>query len=71
MTLLVLFILFVAALIPITHYYLLSLPVTVPAVLLGRVINHRLHGDAFLKYVYLSLAVIGCVLLVQAFSGHI
>ena len=54
----------------VTHYYLLSLPVTVPAVLLGRVINHRLHGDAFRKYVYLSLAVIGCVLLAQAFSGH-
>ena len=54
----------------VTHYYLLSLPVTVPAVLLGRAINHRLHGDAFLKYVYLCLGVIGSILLVQAF-GHI
>ena len=31
----------------VTHYYLLSLPVTVPTVLLRGVINHRLHGDAF------------------------
>ena len=55
----------------VTHYYLLSLPVTVPAVLLGRIINHRLHGDAFLKYVYVSLAVIGSILLVQAFTGRV
>ena len=55
----------------VTHYYLLSLPVTVPALLLGRAINHRLHGDAFLKYVYLSLAVIGCLLLAQAFAGYV
>lgn len=55
----------------VTHYYLLSLPVTVPAVLLGRVINHRLHGDAFLKYVYISLAVIGLLLLAQALAGQI
>jgi uncharacterized membrane protein YfcA len=55
----------------VTHFYLLSLPVTVPAVLLGRAINHRLHGDTFLKYVYLSLAVIGTLLLVQALTGRI
>lgn len=55
----------------VTHYYLLSLPITVPAVLLGRVINHRLHGDAFLKYVYISLTVIGSLLLAQAFAGHV
>ncbi len=55
----------------VTHYYLLSLPVTLPAVFLGRVINHRLRGDAFLKYVYLGLAAIGSLLLVQAITGRL
>jgi uncharacterized membrane protein YfcA len=50
----------------VTHYYLLCLPVILPAVWLGRVINHRLHGEAFLKYVYAGLAVIGVVLLAQS-----
>jgi uncharacterized membrane protein YfcA len=50
----------------VTHYYLLCLPVLLPAVLLGRVVNHRLHGDAFLKYVYVGLAGIGVVLLAES-----
>jgi hypothetical protein len=55
----------------VTHYYLLSLPVTIPAVFLGRVINHRLHGEAFLKYVYVGLAGVGSLLLVQAITGRL
>lgn len=50
----------------VTHYFLLSLPVVVPAILLGKVVNHRLRGETFLKYVYAGLAVIGVVLLAQA-----
>jgi hypothetical protein len=50
----------------VTHYYLLCLPVLLPAVWLGRVVNHRLHGDAFLRYVYVGLAGIGVVLLVES-----
>jgi uncharacterized protein len=50
----------------VTHYYLLSLPVMVPAIFLGRVVNHRLRGEIFLKYVYLGLAGIGVLLLVQS-----
>ena len=53
----------------VTRYYLMSLPLTLAAVLLGRVINRRLHGDAFLKYVQVGLVVIGAVLLVQAMRG--
>jgi hypothetical protein len=30
------------------------------------VVNHRLDGDAFLRYVYVGLAGIGVVLLVQS-----
>jgi len=55
----------------VTHYYLLSLPVTLLGVWLGRVINHRLRGDSFLKYIYLGLAGIGALLLVQAVSGRL
>ena len=50
----------------VTHYYLVCLPVLLPAVWLGRVVNHRLHGDAFLKYVYVGLAGIGAVLLAES-----
>jgi uncharacterized protein len=50
----------------VTHYYLLCLPVLIPAVWLGRVVNHRLHGDAFLRYVYVGLAGIGAVLLAES-----
>jgi len=50
----------------VTRYYLLSLPVALPAIWLGRIVNHRLRGETFVKYVYLGLAGIGVVLLAQA-----
>jgi uncharacterized membrane protein YfcA len=53
----------------VTHYLLLSLLPMVPAIALGKFVNHRLHGDAFLKYVYSALIAIGVVLLVQAVGG--
>jgi uncharacterized membrane protein YfcA len=55
----------------VTHYYLVSLPVTLVAIFLGRVINHRLHGEAFLKYIYLGLVGIGALLLIQAITGRL
>lgn len=39
-------------------YYLYTLPVVIPAIYLGRYINHRLNKKAFLKYVFWGLAVI-------------
>jgi hypothetical protein len=56
---------------PVTHYFLVSLPVTLVAVFLGRVINHRMRGEAFLNYVYLGLVVIGALLLFQATTGRL
>jgi len=50
----------------VTHYYLWSLPVMLPAIGLGRVVNHRMHGETFLRYVYVGLAGIGVVLLAQS-----
>jgi uncharacterized membrane protein YfcA len=55
----------------VTHFYLVSLPATVPATFLGRAINHRLYGDAFLKLLYMGLALIGATLILQASRrGH-
>jgi uncharacterized protein len=55
----------------VTRDYLFSLPVAIPAVFVGRIINHRLSGGAFLKYVYAGLAGIGALLLAQAITGRI
>jgi len=50
----------------VTRDYLLSLPVMLPAVFLGRAINRRLHGDVFLRLIYVGLAAIGVLLLAEA-----
>ncbi len=50
----------------VTRDYLFCLPAIVPAVLLGRIINRRLHSAAFLRYVYIALAGIGLTLLGEA-----
>ena len=39
----------------VTHEFLLSVPVMLPAVFLGRAISHRFSGTAFLRYVYCGL----------------
>jgi uncharacterized membrane protein YfcA len=50
----------------VTRYYLLALPLAVAAIILGRVVNRRLKGPAFVRYVHAGLIVIGAVLLLQA-----
>jgi uncharacterized membrane protein YfcA len=50
----------------VTHYFLLCLPVLWPAIWLGRVVNHRLHGESFLRYVYFGLMGIATLLLAQS-----
>jgi len=50
----------------VTRYYLVSLPVVLPAIFLGRVVNHRLKGDVFLKLVYCGLMGTGLLLLIQS-----
>ena len=50
----------------VTHDYLISLPAAIPAIFLGRFINHRLRGESFLKYVHAALICISLVLLLQA-----
>jgi len=50
----------------VTRDYLLCLPAMLPAVFLGRTINHRLSATAFSNYVYLGLAGIGSALIMQS-----
>jgi len=55
----------------VTRDYLLALPVMLPAVFLGRAINHRFSGAAFMKYVYGGLVLIGGTLVVEAITHHV
>jgi len=55
----------------VTRYYLFSLPAAIPAIFLGRVVNRRLRGEVFLRYVYAGLGGIGALLLFQAVRGRI
>lgn len=50
----------------ITRYYLLSLPAVAAAIFIGRWINHRLHGDNFLRIIYVGLLLIGILLITQS-----
>ena len=50
----------------VTHYYLISLCVALPAIFIGRVVNHRLCEGTFFKYLYAGLLCIGVILLIQA-----
>jgi uncharacterized membrane protein YfcA len=51
---------------PVTRYYLLCLPIVFLAVWLGRIINSRLRGVSFLRYVHVGLIVTATLLLVQS-----
>jgi uncharacterized protein len=53
----------------VTHYFLISLPAAIPAIFLGRILNHRLHGDSFLRMLYAGLFCIGALLVAQAIRG--
>ena len=50
----------------VTYYFLISLPVIIPTIFLGRFLNRRLKDTDFLKYVYVGLIFIGIILLKQS-----
>lgn len=52
----------------VTRYFLLSLPVALVAIVLGRALNRRLDARRFVMYVHLGLVVVGSVLLIQSLS---
>jgi uncharacterized membrane protein YfcA len=55
----------------VTREFLLCVPVMLPAVFLGRAMNRRFSGAAFLKYVYGGLILIGGTLFVEAVTHHV
>jgi uncharacterized membrane protein YfcA len=50
----------------VTRYFLLSLPLALVAIFLGRAVNRRLKGHSFLRYIHLGLILVGTVLLLQS-----
>jgi uncharacterized membrane protein YfcA len=50
----------------VTHYYLISIPLVIPAIFIGRVLNRLLHGESFFKYIYSGLLIIGLLFLIQS-----
>lgn len=51
----------------VTYYFLICIPVIIPAIFLGRYFNHQLKDGTFLNYIYVGLICIGVVLLSQSF----
>ena len=45
------------------EYFLISLPAAIPAIFLGRYLNHQLKDGFFFKYVYWGLIILGVILL--------
>lgn len=52
----------------VTRYYLLSLPVVLAAIVLGRLANRRMNGPSFFVYIHCGLIIIGLILLLQALT---
>jgi uncharacterized protein len=50
----------------VTHYFFIAIFAAIPAIFVGRWLNHRMRGDHFLRYVHADVAAVGIVLLVQA-----
>lgn len=50
----------------VNYYFLYALSTAIPAIFLGRYLNHRINDKSFFKYVYWSLMVIGFVLILNS-----
>lgn len=46
----------------VARYFACCLPAVLPAIFLGRYLNHKLHGDRFFTYAYGGLIAIGALL---------
>lgn len=54
----------------VTHYFFIALFAAIPAVFIGRWLNHRMRGEHFLRYVHAGVVAVGVVLLIQALRHH-
>ena len=52
----------------VTFHYLVALPAVAAAILMGRAVNRRMTGSAFLRYVHAGLITVGAILLAQSFG---
>lgn len=50
-------------------YFLLCLPAMIPAIFIGRYLNHKLQGRSFFRYVYFGLILIGVLLICFTLLG--
>lgn len=46
--------------------FAIALPAAIPAIYIGRYLNHKIKGNAFFKYVYGLLLLIGSLLIIDA-----
>jgi uncharacterized protein len=53
----------------VTHAYLMALPALLAAILLGRAVNRRMGGRAFIVCVHIGLIAVGTMLLFQSLGG--
>ncbi len=51
------------------QYFLATLPALLPAIFLGRWLNHQLKSTVFFKYIYVGLLIIGAMLIVISTDG--
>ena len=52
----------------VSHYYLLSLPVVIVSIVLGRVVNQEDGTASFVRSVHRGLILVGIVILIQSFA---
>jgi len=50
----------------VNHYFLMALTTSIPAIFLGRYLNHKIKDGSFFKYAYWSLFIIGIILIINS-----
>jgi len=50
----------------VNHYFLTALLSSIPAIFLGRYLNHKIKDQSFFKYTYWGLVIIGTILMVNS-----
>lgn len=50
----------------VNHYFLMALTTSIPAIFLGRYLNHKINDRSFFKYACLGLIIIGIVLVINS-----
>lgn len=50
----------------VTYYLFICIPVILPAIFIGRYLNHQIKDGAFVSYIYIGLICVGAALIAQA-----